>query len=1141
MVANAGTVKAKLILDSSEFSSQWKKILSGFNTNVNPKGFTQIQQSIRSSTNELENFLRILNTAESHANALGNTFSRAASNIKAAFSRITPGDAMGQGIAALSRQMGGLNQTAASVARNIRQEWASLASAARSAGQSAKNAFPLEYIYQQEKAMAQLRRQVVEAAGSFAASGRSFTPLAGTMVTGWGRVSNAASTAGSKIKGIGSSLSSAANEMNMFSASITAMLGTLGTTQLYNATVGKANAYTGMIQYWNTVYGSGASQTYQNAINSMYTQHYQAKSTSARTLQLLANTLPQGTNASDISSLLPVVAAYRNFYKAMKPDQAALADIEAPQDIAAVFSGNTGEIRASPLASQLKTIASLPQDQKMAALQQLFQQNGVMNYLDGITAYDRNMNKLNSTLDNLSITVGEKLVPAATKVLSGINDFLNGLGGNAQYLVYAAGALAGLAAFGGVFSLAIQGLEGIYKMLKPFGSALKKLGEITGVTDKLKSLGSGIKDKISSALSGIKDKVGSALSPVKEKIGSALSGVKDKIGSALSGAKDKVEEALSPVKDKIKDVLSGAKDKAGDAISGVKDKIVEKLGTIKDAVSTPMTNVKDAITGKLNELKDWIQKKWSPTPTTTTPNGSSKSGSGVLPVIGKTIAGATASYGIGGVLSEQVIGPLFQKLNPDTFRSYGNVLTDMFGLTNSNIPSKNYNEVIKGNKNNSAEMAKNGWFNQAIGNTGSWLSGAAGNTGGFFSWLGKTGHDLTFGSNPLGSLFSPAAGAGGSGKQSITSDIFGKNGLLDFSRFKIKMPNLGDIFKGIKLPDFGNIFKGIKLPNLGNIFKGIKLPTLSLPKIKLPNLGNIFKGIKLPTLTLPKIKIPSMSSLTQTVKSAWGTAKSYVTRNPIVAKAKTMVGNLLSDPRSAWGQAKSYVSNNPVIGRARTFVSNLFSDPTSLWNRAKSFVLNNPIVGRAWAAASALWSNVYSAWSQASSWVASHPIVQRVVTAITGGGPGRAAGPGLGRNILSRAAGPLDMLKGAMSGISYDHYYGHGKSIAEVIASGSANCVDSTLTGAYLSSMLGIPFKSMAGMWDGGLHVWGNYGGTQLDFARKSIDNTYTPPAAGPGTSGNKVIIEKGAIQINGPVYGVDDLDAKIQDGLVKGLNKYLG
>ena len=131
----------------------------------------------------------------------------------------------------------------------------------------------------------------------------------------------------------------------MFSASLATMIGTVGTQQVYDATVGKANSYLGMIKYWNTVYGSTASQNYQNTVNSMYTQHYQAKSDTTRTLQLLANTMPSGTDSSSIASLTPIVAAYKNFYKAMKPEQAAMANIEAPQDIAAVFSGNTGEIQ----------------------------------------------------------------------------------------------------------------------------------------------------------------------------------------------------------------------------------------------------------------------------------------------------------------------------------------------------------------------------------------------------------------------------------------------------------------------------------------------------------------------------------------------------------------------------------------------------------------------------------------------------------------------------------------------------------------------------------------------------------------------------------------------------------------------------
>ena len=266
----------------------------------------------------------------------------------------------------------------------------------------------------------------------------------------------------------------------------------------------------------------------------------------------------------------------------MKPEQAAMANIEAPQDIAAVFSGNTGEIKSSPLASQLKTIAGLPQDQKMAALQDLFSKNGVMNYLDGITAYDKNMNKLNSTLDNLSITTGEELIPAATTILTDVNNFLQGLGSNGKYLVYLTGAVAGLAALGGVGSLAVMGLNGVYKGLTTVGSGAtwfgKKIGLLTDVLDSEgNKVGTGISSKVKNALSSVPGKVEDALKSTPSKVGSALSSVKDKAYDALKPVADKATDALNPVKDKVVAKLSPIADAAGTAMSGVKSSVITKL------------------------------------------------------------------------------------------------------------------------------------------------------------------------------------------------------------------------------------------------------------------------------------------------------------------------------------------------------------------------------------------------------------------------------------------------------------------------------------------------------------------------------------------------------------------------------------
>ena len=160
--------------------------------------------------------------------------------------------------------------------------------------------------------------------------------------------------------------------------------------------------------------------------------------------------------------------------------RAAIYEYEAPQDIAAVFTGNTGEIRSSPLAPDLKKIASsnASAEQKIKMLDDLFKGRGIDKYLDGITTYDKNMNKLNVTMESLSLTVGNELLPTATDILGKINDFLVGLGGNAKYLVYLTGLVAVLAALGGVGGLALQGLSGIASA----GQLLfKGMGKIPGV------------------------------------------------------------------------------------------------------------------------------------------------------------------------------------------------------------------------------------------------------------------------------------------------------------------------------------------------------------------------------------------------------------------------------------------------------------------------------------------------------------------------------------------------------------------------------------------------------------------------------------------------------------------------------------
>ena len=132
----------------------------------------------------------------------------------------------------------------------------------------------------------------------------------------------------------------------------------------------------------------------------------------------------------------------------------------------------------------------------------------------------------------------------------------------------------------------------------------------------------------------------------------------------------------------------------------------------------------------------------------------------------------------------------------------------------------------------------------------------------------------------------------------------------------------------------------------------------------------------------------------------------------------------------------------------------------------------------------------------------------------------------------------IDALKESFSGFRYERYANHQKSIGQVLKDKAGNCVDLTLAGMAVGNAIGIPSSMKLGTWDGGGHAYGNFDGENLDFARKALNNTYTPPIRGPGNSGGDINFE---VNIKGDVNGIEDYEDKLEKATLKFLNKHLG
>lgn len=365
-----------------------------------------------------------------------------------------------------------------------------------------------------------------------------------------------------------------------------------------------------------------------------------------------------------------------------------------------------------------------------------------------------------------------------------------------------------------------------------------------------------------------------------------------------------------------------------------------------------------------------------------------------------------------------------------------------------------------------------------------------------------------------------ASAADGKEKPSIMQDITGKGGLLDMSRFGIKIPDfkwpsVDDITKGFHLPKLPSF----KWPNAGDIMKGFHLP--KIPELKWPNVGSIGGWIR---DKLPKVdwKIPDIGSVGGWIQDKIGWLKfPNLSWGSVAGWVQDHIG-WLHFPSISWssvaGWIQSKIPSFPWPSGPGGVITGAVRAYRSAVNRVK----------QAKQAASNVVSNSASTVTSTASNLLSDPI-GTIAGWLGWGGP---AGPG---DDFDKVANTL--IQPGM----YQNYEGHRQNPLMSLL-GGGNCFDMSLGLMQVASMMGKSNEMRWTSWNGRSHVYANIGGHDYDPARRALDFTWTPPASGPGNSnfGNRSIhLHEKAIYIEGPIYGVDDLDKKIENGLDKVVRKY--
>jgi hypothetical protein len=136
------------------------------------------------------------------------------------------------------------------------------------------------------------------------------------------------------------------------------------------------------------------------------------------------------------------------------------------------------------------------------------------------------------------------------------------------------------------------------------------------------------------------------------------------------------------------------------------------------------------------------------------------------------------------------------------------------------------------------------------------------------------------------------------------------------------------------------------------------------------------------------------------------------------------------------------------------------------------------------------------------------------------------------------------MAEALFSAIPYDFYYDSSKcgNWVDALRSGSVNCYDGASALLALARTCGFSGSMVHGSWNGIPHVWAVINGQKMDTTGWQKRRSWTPSASAGSPSGNMDIGNTTnnsitvSVRIEGDVYGVDDLDSKIQGGVEKGL-----
>lgn len=583
------------------------------------------------------------------------------------------------------------------------------------------------------------------------------------------------------------------------------------------------------------------------------------------------------------------------------------------------------------------------------------------------------------------------------------------------------------------------------------------------------------------------------------------------------------------------------------------------------------------------------------TGTTTTGGKSGGKSSGLLPVVGKSLAGILGGATIGDVVSNYVLGPSFEGISgllggSKPFKSYHGIL-DLFGFGNTDYEVLNYNQQISKNAEKyglSGDKSKQnlsdwgplgGVFNWYKDNWGTMMNPLGAQKGEGFSLKGRLDGLLGGGTSHA---------ADGTSKPSIGEDILGSKGILRGTPLAgIKWPSPTQILTSIKntlvpkipklnwkLPTIGSIGNfikdkipglGWKIPSLGSVGGWVQ-DKINWAIWQIPSLGSVGQWVT-DKITWLSWQIPSLQSVLDAITSRipsfswpWGPGGGTV-----AATTASNIGSRASALLNARGPAGPI--NNTIVSTmsARSGVGSDFIS-RALANRFSGLAGFTPIAD---GMAAPLAYEFYMGGQKTNQQVWDSgtcncydgaEFLQAEAGAKFGLGAGLANGVWNGTAIphtwsviggqpfdmaakLLRGhwpppSGPLAAFDKLMMdigpGLEYIGYPGHMKDPISALTSGG-NCFDMSLGVMNMASTYGLPSELVWGTYQGNSHVWPRVAGHDYDPSRMALAHTYNPPPWGPPSTGNGEEVHV-HIHYDKDVYGFEDFESKTIALVNKGL-----